>query len=91
MGLGKIRRQISLALRAAGITTEVLDELQGLYWMRRVLPTLAHFSSFSAPERIDIGGWISKEEKASLAMPQLYSEAKLTMQSTKSQHASRSG
>ena len=81
MDPSKIRRQISLALRAAGVSQEVIDLIEGLYSFRRILPTLAHRASFNVSERIDVGAWISKEEKTEAAMPQLYSEAKLTMQS----------
>ena len=78
-----IRRQLSLALRAAGVLQEIIDMLEGLYSFRRVLPTLAHRAAFNVSERLDVGAWVSKEEKAEAAMPQLYSEAKLTMQALK--------
>ena len=77
MPLQKARRLIALLLRAYGASQEAIDQLFGLYAFRRILPTLAHKSDFSTEERLDVGGWTDSASKTRLAMPTLYSAAKL--------------
>ena len=76
----KARRMLDRLLRSRGVTTAELDEVDGLYSARRVLPSLAHASSFNTLERLDVGGWLDPTESRRVAMPQLFSEAKLSVQ-----------
>ena len=80
MSLAKIKRLIALVLRSAGAADNEVSEIDGLYSLRRVLPSLAHVAAFNESERLDVGAWTNPGEKAALSMPQLYSDQKLRMQ-----------
>ena len=86
MSLLKARRLISLMLRDAGVPQAALDQIEGLYSFRRVLPTCAHREGYGAEALLDVGGWTDPDKKVRIAMPLLYSEAKLTMQAVRKDH-----
>ena len=60
----------------------MVDQIEGLYSARRVLPTLADASFYSDVEKLDIGGWFSKDASSRSAMPHRYSSARLFVQAT---------
>ena len=80
MELGKLRRLSMMVIRAAGVPEWVGDEISGLYCARRVLPSVADISKADPQTKLDIGGWQDKALQSRLAMPHLYSEARLNVQ-----------
>ena len=77
MALSKVRRLLNLFVRSVGFDLSTVDAVDGLYSLRRVLPSLADFSDLSASARLDVGGWANKEAESQLAMPNLYSAVRL--------------
>ncbi len=80
MKLSKFRRLLTLLLRGMGIPQEVIDEITGLYALRRIVPTLAHVSELSEVALLGIGGWVDSKDQSRMAMPFRYSEANMIMQ-----------
>ena len=80
MSLQKARRLMTLILRDAGAPQWLIDEIDGLYSARRILPPLAHRSEFQDAALLDVGGWNDSAVGQRTAMPMLYSHAKLIMQ-----------
>ena len=66
MTLAKARRLTALVLRSAGASETEVSELDGLYCLRRVLPSLAHVAAHNESERLDVGAWVGPGEKSKL-------------------------
>ena len=80
MELPKILRLMGLYLRSQGLPIDELDHITGLYSGRRVQPTIADFSQKPVEFRLDIGDWADKSARDRVAMPNLYSAARLHTQ-----------
>ena len=52
----KIGRQLLVLLRALGVSEEIIMQTDMLYYVRRVVPTLAHRSNFQDMELFDVRG-----------------------------------
>ena len=80
MPRARILRFSGDAFRSFGVPDALLDQIDGLYSARRVLPTLADVAQYDAPEKLDIGAWYHRETVAASAMPHRYSAARLFVQ-----------
>ena len=80
MELPKNLRLMGLLLRSQGLPIEELDQITGLYSGRRVQPTIADYCQKPAELRLDVGGWSDKASSDRVAMPNLYSGARLQTQ-----------
>ena len=80
MELPKILRLMGLYLRSQGLPIEELDQITGLYSGRRVQPTVADYCQKPVEFRLDIGDWSDKSSRDRVAMPNLYSAARLHTQ-----------
>ena len=77
MARHKFLKYLVQILRKYGISEAELEETEGLYSMRRVLTTLADIAEYQPHERLDVGGWSSRDTSAKMAMPNRYSDARL--------------
>ena len=77
MSRSKLLKFLVHILRKYGISEAELEEIEGLYSLRRVLTTLSEIAGYQPHERLDVGGWSSRETSAKMAMPNRYSDVRL--------------
>ena len=76
MHRSKIRREAIAIARAAGVPEEELDDIDGLYGFRHILPSCADKARYDDSARLLVGAWSDPKARAVSAMPNLYSAAR---------------
>ena len=77
MPLERVYQFSPAAFHSVGARSEDVAALEGLYAARHVLTTAADAMDVKEKNWLSVGGWASGDTKSRLAMPNLYSQAKL--------------